>query len=149
MDADTFFIRDRVFEFKGKTVLDFSDEFCDPYYKTYEQLMGIKHEHKVSFICHYMLLEKKKLSALKKHIEKHNNLAWDQAIISLIDEEQNSYFSEFETYANYVLTKYPQEFKIEYWFNTSLSKTTSDYAEMLQEYQAKRTKSLSFHTYNN
>lgn len=148
LDADTFFIRNKTFEYKGKTILDFSDEYCSPYYITYEKLLGLKHEYKVSFVTHYMLLNKSWLQSLKKDIEKHTGNKWDQAIISEIDESQNSCFSEYETYANYVLTKFPDQIKIEYWFNKSLNKKEVNFADEVKKFCKENVKSLSFHTYN-
>lgn len=149
LDSDTFFIRNKIFELQGKQILDFSDEFHLPYYKTYKDLTGLEHKSPVSFVAHYMLIDKVKLAELKKLIEKNIKMSWHQAIISLIDNNQNSYFSEFETYANFVLTKYPKSFKIEYWFNSSLSKTTTKYEKAIKDKIEDRIKSLSFHTYHN
>lgn len=149
LDSDTFFIKNKIFEKEGKQILDFSDEYHLPYYKTYEKLTGLKHVQPVSFVSHYMLIERAKLQKLKELIASEHNMNWDKAIISLIDNNQNSYFSEFETYANFVLTKYPKDFIIEYWFNQSFSKTNTEYHEVINEKADDRIKSLSFHTYNN
>lgn len=148
IDADTLFIKQRTFKINKKTIIDFSDEYHLPYFRTYEKLLKLEHRSPVSYICHYMLFEKKKLKQLKKHIEFVNQCKWYDAIIKSIDPGESSSFSEFETYANFVLDKYRDQYILEYWFNKSLSKTNTTIENDISTY-SKNYKTISYHTYNN
>jgi len=149
LDSDTVLIKPRIYFKTRKNILDFSDEFHLPYFITYEKLTGLKHKIPVSFVCHNMLFEKKKLQKLKKHIEKITHKDFNHAILDCIDENEISCFSEYETYANFVLQNYKSEYKIEYWNNISLKNdfiNSLDYFEAL--YKPSKIKSISFHSYN-
>lgn len=147
LDADTIISRPRKFVHMGRTILDFADEYHLPYYQTYEKLTGIKHHLPVSFISHCMLFEKIKLAALKERIEKNTGMQWDKAILALNKNEHASYFSEFETYANFVLSEFPGEFECSYWFNKALPRKDRDIAADLTLFRTEKVKSLSYHTY--
>lgn len=148
LDADTIFIRSKKFEHKNKIILDFSDEYHSPYYTTYEKLTGLQHNFPVSFVSHYMLFEAKKLKELRQLIEKHNNCDWDKAIIGTADNNQLSCFSEYETYANFVLQKYKSEYLISYWFNKNVpALELINISQLINQY-SKKLLSLSFHSYN-
>ena len=147
VDADTLFIKPRTFKIDKKTIIDFSDEYHLPYYRTYEKLLKLKHRSPVSFICHYMLFEKKKLRSLKLHIENIHKDKWYDAIINNIDPFESSSFSEFETYANFVLEKYRKEYILEYWFNKSLNRIESNIDTEITHLNHKY-KTVSYHTYN-
>ena len=117
------------------------------YHKTYEKLTGLKHRYEVSFVSHYMFFETSILKEMKKHIEKHTNLTFKNSIISLIPTKENSYFSEYETYANYSLQKQPKTHKLRYWFNISINKRKDTIETLIERYK-KNYKSISFHSYN-
>lgn len=148
IDADTLFIKPRTFKVNTKTIIDFSDEYHLPYFRTYEKLLNLKHVIPVSFICHYMLFEKNKLRSLKQLIEQTQQSSWHEAILNAIEHSEASSFSEFETYANFVLEKYKGQHIIEYWFNKSLSKTDNTIENDITTY-SKNYKTISYHTYNN
>lgn len=148
LDADTIFIRPKKFEHKGKILLDFSDEFHEPYFKTYEKLTGLKHTYPVSFVSHYMLFEKTKQIELRKHLEKFNNKRWDLAIIDNIDNNEQSFFSEYETYSNFVLSNSRKHYMLNYWFNKSMKKEDLLRIEDLILLYQEDFISLSFHSYN-
>ena len=149
IDADTIICKDRVFvDNKLNNYLDFSDEFHQPYYKNIENLTGIKHNQPVSFISHYMIFNKKYLQKLKELIEKKNLQTWDEAIINSIDLNENSSFSEYELYSNFILEYYPRKIFIDYWHNKSFSRKdiekTINNIDLTYKY-----KSISFHSYDN
>ncbi|MBP7496984.1 MAG: hypothetical protein KA792_04900 [Bacteroidales bacterium] len=148
LDADTIFIHNKKFEHNNKIILDFSDEFHNPYYATFEKLTGLHHKFPISFVSHYMLFEAKKLKELRLLIEKHNNCSWDKAIIATADNNQLSCFSEYETYANFVLQKYKREFMISYWFNKNLPVNELINISHLINLYSEKFLSLSFHSYN-
>lgn len=148
LDSDTEFIKHTYFmDSKGNHFLDFSDEFHMPYYKTYELLTGLNHKYEVSFVSHYMFMNSFYLKCLRKHIEDLWNKKLPEAICSLIPANEGSFFSEYETYANYVLEFYPKQHSLRYWFNYSSKKHP-----IPQEHKNKiinnGNKSISYHSYN-
>ncbi|UZR92531.1 DUF5672 family protein [Chondrinema litorale] len=148
LDADTVFIRPRVFEYKGKQLLDHSDEWHPPYFDTYYKLTGYQPSSVLSFVAHYMLMEKDKLIALRKHIEQHTQLNWIEAILKHTDRNSMSGFSEYELYGNFVLRKFKKEYKEFYWFNLRQSIKQPESIGYLAKLHSPQFKSLSFHRYN-
>ncbi len=146
-DADTLFCKDRIFVDNDKNIFfDFSDEFHQPYFKTLYTLTGIKHSYPISFIAHNMIFSKTYLKELKDLIENKQNIKWDQAIMQSIDLNEPSSFSEYETYANFVLSKYPNKVKFDYWRNKSFKR--NDLAEVINnESIVTNYKTVSFHSH--
>lgn len=148
VDADTVFIKDVAFESKGKLYFDFSDEYHTPYYSAYELLTGIKHTIPVSFVSHYMLFGKKEIKQMRNHVQQHTNRTIEEAIIALKDSVQNqSNFSEYETYANFCINTYSDAYRIRYWFNKSCMQNDIAMFDMLKKEHGNSCKSLSFHSH--
>jgi hypothetical protein len=149
LDADTIFIKPIQFIIGNKKRIDFSAEYHLPYFDTYEKLTWFKHSYPVSFICHNMLFEPYKLRSLRLRVEKINKCTFIDAILNFIDSKELSFFSEYETYANFVLKKYKREYFYEYWHNVSLSKNKLDNLfEYINSINDMNIKSISFHSYN-
>ena len=117
LDAGTVFVRPKIFCHQGQDILDYSDEWHLPYFSMYKRMMDQNPLAKVSFVCNYMLFDRDKLIAMKAEVLKKHHKQIDAVIIELIDRAECSGFSEFETYGNYVLNKWPTEIKREYWFH--------------------------------
>jgi hypothetical protein len=148
IDADTFFVKDVCFEARGKFYLDFSDEYHNPYYQAFEILTGLKHRAGVSFVAHYMFFNKVKVEAVKKQIEKHTGKTLLNAIKELkLEIDDQSAFSEYETYANYCIQTNPGLYTTRYWFNKSYSKKQLGNAQQIIDH-AGEYKSVSFHSHN-
>lgn len=147
LDADTIFVKDVNFEYKGKLYFDFSDEYHSPYYVAYEKLTGYKHAMPVSFVSHYMLFNKGMLENLKQHIYKQTGKSVEQAIIDLKSSVVDpSNFSEYETYANYCIKNAPKQYRLRYWFNKSCQ--LKDLDNLQQIINEGPWRSVSFHAYN-
>ena len=85
-------------------------------------------------------MERKKLQELRQEIEFCNdNCKWDDVILQNVDYSQCSGFSEYETYANFVLSKYPGKYFISYWFNKSDVSFSNSYPDFY--------KTVSVHSY--
>lgn len=147
-DADTIFIRPQFFEFNNKTILEYADEYHEPYFKIYEDITGLTHTSTVSFVCHHMLFEKKILEQLKKTIETKSKKIWYKAIIDQIDKNEASAFSEYETCGNYLFSHYKDKILLSYWDNKSLSKFNADILPQFIAKYSNKYKTLSFHNYN-
>ena len=150
LDADTLLIRPQSFACKGRTIFHCADEMHMPYRKMYQRLIGADVKGVFSFVSHHMLMERSKLQHLKHHIESVHNVPWFQAILNLIDRQEGSGFSEYETYAQFVLENYPDEFLQLYFFNRALSKKTKLMPFLrgdisLRDHEL--VKSVSFHDY--
>lgn len=148
VDADTVYLRPRVFEYRNKFIFDVSNEHHAPYFKIYEKLLGENNFLPASFISHNMLINTSVLRELKNDIGKRNKSKWYDAILENIDKGQFSCFSEWETYGNYVFQNYRDKMILEYWFNLSLKRIEINNIKNLVRILSPFYKSLSFHGYN-
>jgi hypothetical protein len=139
LDADTIFIKPKIFLYRGKYILDLSQERHEPYHRVYEKIFKTKIKSELSFITHYMLFNKSVLKRLKHKIEEIHNKKWDGVILENVDYNDTSGFSEYELYGNFLLEFSPELIKEEYCFN-SIS-TMLPYANYI--------KSVSAHSYLN
>ncbi|MBD2028358.1 DUF6492 family protein [Leptolyngbya sp. FACHB-711] len=147
LDADTVLVSPQSMLINNQTVLNISNEFHLPYRAAYERLLGEKPTAPVSFVSHQMLFSKEKLAALKRKIQQHTKMIWHEAIISRIDRSENSSFSEYETYGNFLFKYYSRDLTLEYFFNLSLHRESLlDFAKIEKQY-SNIYKSLSFHWY--
>ncbi|MFH2069035.1 MAG: DUF6492 family protein [Candidatus Omnitrophota bacterium] len=147
LDADTVLLRPQVFLHSGKTLFNYSDEYRKDYFVTYENLLGEKPVSAVSFISHYMLFEKEKVQKLKEAIETRSGMKWYDAVIREAGAGDAS-FSEYETYANFALSRFPGEATVNYWFNFSLFREALPEMERVIQTLSRRYKSASFHSSN-
>ncbi|MDF2713789.1 MAG: hypothetical protein K0R28_714 [Paenibacillus sp.] len=149
IDADTVFIRPNVFKENGKTVFHYADEYHLPYFVAYEKLLGRKAVSSKSFCTHYMLFEKSKVDLLKKTIEERFKIAWYEAILQHVDRSHTSGFADYETYGNFVLSRFPAHTVMKYWHNYSLSRSVmkktmqNDIPKLAAKYNT-----VSFHSWN-
>lgn len=147
LDSDLLIINPKKFEHKGKFILEFSDEFHLPYFETYFNLMHLKHQLPVSFISHHMLFKKSILIDLQQFIEEKHQKKWDEKIIALIPGEIGHFFSEYETYANFVLHNSQNSYIFEYWFNTVLNRNELSEIDNDMEHLKKSYKTITFPAY--
>lgn len=80
-----------------------SSEFHFQYYKMNKNLVGIMKVPFFSYVSHKMIFNKEILNDLKNRIEiqhKESKMRWDQIIISRLDNNELSCFSEFELYGS-------------------------------------------------
>lgn len=145
LDADTVLTSPQHFIENNKIILNTSDEFHQPYLAAYKKLLGEEPTSPFSFVSHQMLFEKHTLRKLKENIEQHTGMFWYKAIIELINRKENSSFSEYETYGNYLFKYFTNQVKLEYFFNISLNRSLLDKFTAI-DYQ--KYKSVSFHWYN-
>ncbi len=147
LDADTILVRPQVFLENGKVVFNYSDEYHQPYFHTYLNLLGEKPCSKVSFVSHHMLFQKSKVSELKAEIESKTHLPWYRAILNILESDHRASFSEYETYGNWMLKNYPNEIKIKYWYNASFPRSVLEQVTCSLQSYSKKYKSVSFHHY--
>lgn len=145
IDADTILIRPQVFIEKGKHIFNYTHEFHLPYIETYQRLLKMSTVLPVSLISNYMLFDRAILQALKDEVESVNQTSWYRAILNNIDYGEMSPFSEYETYGNYTITRYPKNVKFYFWYNISLPRRVLRELPDLKRKLCGRYKSISFH----
>lgn len=147
VDADTLFVRPQTFERNGRFVFNFADEFHMPYRDVFERLLGFPAPCPVSLTSHHMLFNKSFLASLKQDIEMRNGASWHQSILSAVVKTESSGHSEYETYAQYVLSKHPDRFCLEYFHNISRSRDILSVLPEILPTLSRHYKSLSLHSY--
>lgn len=114
LDADTVLIRPHALRKGGRTVLFVTTECHDPYFDAYARLLELPRLGAESFIAHYMLLERHKLAKLRDAIQAVTKRPWYSAILATVDSAASaSFFSEYETYGNFCLFNFADEFLLE------------------------------------
>jgi hypothetical protein len=107
VDADTIFLRDVSFD-TDKFYYCKAEEYHTPYLKPIRALFGFDNTIGFSCICHHMIFKKNKLTDMLTTIENKFGKDFVSAILSVIDFNEASCFSEWDTYANYMLLNYPE-----------------------------------------
>ena len=113
-DMDTVPLRNiEMFDEDKRPVFDIKNEFIPGYFKTIENLLGLKKIKEGSFISEHMVFRKDYMQEVIRAIEG-SPLAgteyWEK-VIEAIDEDYITLgFSEFETYGTYVTAKHPDSY---------------------------------------
>ncbi|MDD3036330.1 DUF6492 family protein [Bacteroides sp.] len=147
IDADHILLRPHTFLTKeGKTVFYRSREYHAPYYEAIWKLLGWNKYPLLSYVAHKMLFSREMLETMKQEIHIHTGKTWDQAVLSILDVNQLSCFSEYETYGNY----YPTSDAVTRLFrNKSLRyRQLSSLDELVKTYSA-RYRAVTFPDYKN
>lgn len=148
MDSDTVLIRPQIFIDNDKEIFNWSLEYWKPYFTTFQKLTGEKQKAPFSFVTHHMLLERNKLNSFKRLIENKSGKPFYNAIIDNIDLSKSSFFSEYESYGNYVYNNFRRSIKFYFWFNKSIQRNKIDEINNLKLLYKNSYKSLSFHSYS-
>lgn len=144
LDSDTCISRPQSFVLTdGRVVLNFSDEYHYPY-GNYNRFLNLGKRFYLSFVCHHMIFSKKILDNLKRDIEDFTKTNWVHGILSNIDFNEPSCFSEYETYGNYLFFNHPHMYHLEYWNNKRLENNPPH----LYDNSLKKYKSVSIHKYS-
>lgn len=106
-DADTVYVRPRVFLTPGgRQILEASPrEYHQPYFEAYARFTGLSPVNAVSYVAHQMLFDTRVLSALREHVARVHRMSFSEAVLACVDREEMSAFSEFETYANFLVSR--------------------------------------------
>jgi len=105
IDADHILLQPHTFITKGgRFVFYMSTEYHMPYYKKIKQLLSFYPFTMFSYVSHKMVFDKEELKKLQQAIENKNGNkeSWDKIILSKLDTDKVSCFSEFELYGNFV-----------------------------------------------
>lgn len=145
MDADTVLIRPHRFLSGEKTTFYCRGWSQPEYFRTYKRLLGRKAARPSSFVTHYMLFDKRKLSRLKREIEQRHGTSWYRAIMGSIDRKKSFGFSEFETYGNYVYGGDPSAARLKTAKNKHIHRPYRSLSPSELRRLAAKYRSLSFH----
>lgn len=148
IDADHVLIKPHTFiTDQQKFVFYHSDDCHLQYYKTIKALTGKMQYSTLSYISHKMIFDKTILKQLKEKIEQYKEKPWDKAILSSLDDEDYSPFSEYELYGLYV----PSNLKIHRnWRQKALKYDKMDsFQNLCMSRQYARFWSLTFPSYKN
>jgi hypothetical protein len=113
MDADTVLIAPLVVEEEasGRPILDQGCQYHLPYFATYAKLFGAVPPPLPSFIINYMAFDVAWLDEMIASIhQRFPGRHWHATILDLIDREEMSSFSEFETYGYWLAEHKPGAF---------------------------------------
>jgi len=143
VDSDTVFSRPQTFiDNRGRMLLNCSDEYHGAYFDTYKKLIPLNKRYKKSFVSHHMLFSVKYLQELKNVISSYTGKIWWKAILDNLDVFENSCFSEYETYGNYMYFFHNDLIYLRYWHNKAV---------LLKDFQnikhKTRYKTISMHAY--
>ena len=112
-DADTLPIRRiDLFDSNGKPYFTLKKEYLKRYFITLKRLLNINKTRKESFIAEHMVFKTDLVKEMIKEIELSKVLGhafWEKILYATLPEGYNEpfAFSEFETYGNWIETKYP------------------------------------------
>ena len=115
-DADTIPLKSiPFFDSSGRVLFTTSEEYHAPYFHTYEHLLGEKPPHTKSFISQHMVVNTNIMQNLLGDIESSHQVSdWTEALLQVLSKSpfRENLFSEYETYANYVASKFPDRMTI-------------------------------------
>ena len=149
LDADTVLIQPHAFRKRGRTVLFVTAGYHGPYLDAYARLLALPSLGNTSFISHYMLLERHKLARLRDAIQAVTKQPWYVAILATADATvSTSFFSEYETYGNFCLFNFADEFLLERSDNLSLPPSWMATLPLVALAGRMRSVSLHHHTKN-
>ncbi len=114
VDADTVFLRPRIFEHRGRHILRYTDSFERAYYRTLDAFLPHVPRFPVSFVAHHMFLSRDLLDRFIHSWERNCGSSWTAVAIAA-DREQRCALSEYELYANQLLAERREQVLLEFW----------------------------------
>ena len=123
-DADTIPLREiEMFDHEGKPFFDIKPEYMPGYFLTIKKLFKIDKQIDQSFISEHMIFNAKYMQELISEIE-NMDLPGDrfyEKIIYAIDINNMKWgFSEFETFGNWMVNRYPDVYALRNWSSIRL-----------------------------
>lgn len=134
---------------RGRIYLTKATEYHRPYFYTIEELFGVPAPAKTSFISQHMFVKCASMRAMCRMIEqRHNVRCWTDAVGDILEKhpDKANLFSEYETYANYMLL-YESGSVVERDLNWGRFKSTRTWSCPASELQKARAAGLSFAAY--
>lgn len=148
-ESDTVYARPCVFERDGKMLYACSNALCHtPYFQSFARLFKERAPATHNLTSHHLLFRKKYLAEVKKKIEKVHKKPWYKAIIQILDPNELSSVSDYDSYGQYVLLHHREAVAFEHWSNRSFGRSELKRLPSLIKKYSPTTKTLSFHSYD-
>ncbi|UDF03390.1 DUF6492 family protein [Asticcacaulis sp. AND118] len=149
MDADTILLKPQVYQAGGRDLVLHSDEFHVPYFLTYGRLTGREPVTYTSSVSHQALINRNILGDLQSFLERKWHKPWFRAILDVVDYDNASGFSEYETYAQWALENFGGKLHREHFRNLAMarSKALERGLDSLAQEFGDSYRSLSMHWY--
>jgi hypothetical protein len=125
LDSDTLLLRPQRFVKSGRVVLNVADESHGPYYAQINRMLPGLPIAPFSFVTHHQLMQATVLKELKAEIEKGGK-PWHKAILDTIDRNEQSGFSDYELYGNFMYHRHHEAVHLEHFLNVGLSPSRLD-----------------------
>lgn len=147
INSDTIFCKKQRFEKNKKIIFNVCDSYYLPHLLVAKKILNLEKFSYISFTSHHIIYNKLILNEMVSLIEDRFKSKWYRAILNNLDYWEHSNHSEFETYAQYVLTNHRNDVKIEYWFNKTVFLKDQNNIENI--FDCFFYKSISFHSWIN
>lgn len=122
VDADTHFINPiSFFDEKGRFIFFGTEEWWPPYFQAFSLLFYEKHPVIWSRTAHMMVFNKRYVADMLAEIENIHGCAWHKAIAKTRILNNHACHSEYETYANWMLLRHPEQCNVKPSYNTNAS----------------------------
>jgi len=148
-DSDTILTQKlNFFDKQGRQIFYASKEYHQEYFDNFNKIFGTSIKPFNSFITHSMLFNKSILRKLKNHLQNRYQKPWYQVIVDNCNKRNNSCFSEYETYVNFIKYILKEKITILYWSNIELARNDNNenIESLILKYRNKY-KTISFHSY--
>jgi hypothetical protein len=109
-DADTFLIRPISFYEDNKVLLTASNEYHRDFFRTIRKILPRTSVPDRSHISQHALVRAADMSELLDELSSHGMPWWQYALTSMIGKSRQQ-FSEYETYAAYCLSRWPERYR--------------------------------------
>jgi len=143
IDADTILLQTQIFLRDKKAVFNATNGYVLERKHMVESVLKLGKYHNLDFTSHHMFFDKEKLKAMKKRLEEIHGKPWQDVLNN--PDIKGSSFSEYEMYANFVLTFFPDEATIVNGMNSWMPADKISGIEWQRGFLSKKYKSLSFH----
>lgn len=143
IDADTILLQTQIFLRDGKAVFNATNGYVVERKHMVESVLKLGKYYNLDFTSHHMFFNKAKLKAMKSRLEELHGRPWQNALNN--QDTPASYFSEYEMYANFVLTFFPDEATIVNGRNSWMPADRISGIEWQRGFLSTRYKSVSFH----
>lgn len=109
VDADVIFLRPVRFDPRElRFPYSFDNESHQPYRDAYRRLLGVAPQTQRGLIAHHMLFDRALLGELMAELERRHSQPWYEAYCGVVDYDELSPISVFNTYGWWVLDHHPE-----------------------------------------
>ncbi|MBU3580986.1 hypothetical protein ICN19_03025 [Polynucleobacter sp. AP-Capit-er-40B-B4] len=120
IDADTYFIKPiSFFDHRDRFIFFGVEEWWPPYFAAFNLLFNERPPALWSRVAHMMIFNKKNVLRMFAELESIHQVPWHEAIAKTRSLSSHACFSEYETYANWMLLRNPKQCSVRPSYNTN------------------------------